>query len=78
MMPPAEQAAIDQALAFIREQADEQEVSLLLDDKVFASGVSFGLAMFLRLAERERAYLPLPLIDLGDAWQDRVRRRLGA
>ena len=72
-MNPSSHAAIDQADAFVREQARRQGVDLYCDeDRQFAAGVSFGIGLVLRWAHRD---LPAAAFELGEAWQARVKRR---
>lgn len=77
--PLAEQAALDQAGAFLREEADREKVAILVnEDQRFCAGVSFAFGAMLRHAHEQGLYLPLPLCDLADAWQDLMQRRHGA
>ena len=90
--PPAESAALDQAKAFLREEAAREEVAVLVaEDQVFCEGAMFAFgAMLARITEVDSVDPLSPCVgeqnvqvlsivhELCDAFRDLMERRHGA
>lgn len=77
-MKPCDRAVMDQTQAFIRDEADKDEVTEMLSDQRFVAGATFALTMALhRMDSTAPFHASLAVVDLVDAWQAMVRERFG-
>lgn len=74
-MNPAMRHAIDQAGAFIRDEAEARGQGVnLRDNPAFQAGVSFGIALVLKYM---REQMPASAFEVGEAWSEHVRGTWG-
>lgn len=69
---------MDQVQAFIRDEADKDQVTEMLSDQRFVAGATFALTMALHRLDASAPFdASLAIVDLADAWQAHVRERFG-
>lgn len=77
-MKPCERAVMDQMRAWIRDEADRDEVTEMLGDQRFVAGGTYMLTMILHLLDASAPYQSsLAVADLGEAWHEQIRERFG-